>query len=116
MNLTQKVNYTRSAKQTRNHKCHWPGCIKQCKPAVWGCYEHWMKLPHNLRTKIWQAFEPGQEETLTPSKKYLQVADEVQIWIKNFIETKNKLKEKNKKDLQEIEDKLKLHLLPPNRQ
>lgn len=79
--LDDKKNYVRRAKQTRHHGCHWPGCTKQCKPAAWGCYEHWMKLPKYLRDKIWATFRPGQETNWTPSREYVKVAREVQIWI-----------------------------------
>lgn len=40
-----------------------------------------MKLPQRLRKKIWDAYRPGQEETMTPSREYLVVAREVQNWI-----------------------------------
>lgn len=80
-----KVQYVLSQRQTRNHECHWPGCTKQVPPAMWGCKPHWFALPANLRAKIWAAYVPGQEKTLTPSDAYLKVAHEVQEWI-----TKNK--------------------------
>ena len=76
-----KVAYVKSQKQTRDHHCHWPGCTKQVKPAVWGCYPHWMKLPKYLRDKIWATFRPGQETNYTPSREYVAVAREVQLWI-----------------------------------
>lgn len=77
-----KREYVRRAKQTRDHICHWPGCGKQCKPAYWGCYSCWMKLPKYLRDKVWAAYVPGQEITMTPSQEYLDVAEEVERWIK----------------------------------
>ncbi len=77
-----KADYVRSQKQTRNHTCHWPGCEKQVPPAMWGCKTHWFKLPKHLRNKIWKAYRPGQEVTMTPSVEYLAVAKEVQEWVK----------------------------------
>lgn len=77
-----KVKYVKAQGQSRNHHCHWPGCGKQCKPAYWGCYSCWMKLPKYLRDKIWETFKPGQEVNATPSREYIQVAREVQQWIK----------------------------------
>lgn len=82
MDKKAKVQYVKRAGQTRDHTCHWPGCKKQVPPARWGCYPHWMKLPKHLRAKIWAAYRPGQEINMTPSKKYLEVAKEVQAWIK----------------------------------
>jgi hypothetical protein len=40
-----KADYVLSQRQTRAHTCHWPGCGKQVKPALWGCMKHWFMLP-----------------------------------------------------------------------
>lgn len=77
-----KVRHVKRAGQSRNHHCHWPGCDKQVPPAKWGCYPHWMKLPKRLRDKIWDTYEIGQEVDMTPSRAYLDVAREIQDWIK----------------------------------
>lgn len=79
--MSEKADYVRSQGQTRDHHCHWPGCTKQVPPAMWGCKQHWFKLPTHLRNKIWATYRPGQEVTLTPSAAYLAAADEVQKWI-----------------------------------
>jgi hypothetical protein len=79
--MPSKVDYVRSQGQTRPHTCHWPGCKRQVPPAMWGCKEHWFKLPLNLRNRIWQAYEPGQEVDLSPSDEYLAVAKDVEAWI-----------------------------------
>lgn len=80
--LADKVAHVKSAKQDRDHECHWPGCKKQCKPAYWGCFHHWMMLPSYLRKKVWDAYRIGQEKTMSPSREYLAVAREVERWIK----------------------------------
>lgn len=77
-----KVAYVKSQPQSRNHICHWPGCDKQCPPAMWGCKPHWFKLPRDLRNRVWRAYVPGQERRMDPSDDYLDVAREVQDWIK----------------------------------
>lgn len=77
-----KADYVRSQPQTRRHECHWPGCGKQVPPAMWGCRTHWFKLPRTLRAKIWLHYRPGQEKNMTPSREYLDVAIEVQKWIR----------------------------------
>ena len=82
MDISDKVDYVERQKQTRNHHCHWPGCSKQVKPALWGCFVHWYSLPSWLRTKIWRAYRPGQEVTMDPSPEYLLAAKEVQDWIR----------------------------------
>jgi hypothetical protein len=81
MSIQDKADYVRSQEQDRAHHCHWPSCDKQVPPAMWGCSKHWFSLPVHLRRKVWQAYEPGQEITMTPSDAYLSVAREVQDWI-----------------------------------
>lgn len=76
-----KVAYVKSQRQTRDHHCHWPGCEQQVPPAMWGCRQHWGRLPKYLRDKIWESYRPGQERTMTPSKAYVEAAREVQNWI-----------------------------------
>ncbi len=78
-----KADYVLKQKQTRQHHCHWPGCPRQVPPAMWGCREHWFRLPKYLRDKIWDAYEPGQEIRMDPSEAYLEAATEVQEWIKS---------------------------------
>lgn len=49
---------------------------------MWGCKKHWFALPVGLRNKIWAAYRPGQEEDGRPSRRYVEVAREVEEWIK----------------------------------
>lgn len=84
MNIADKFTHVRRAGQTRNHGCHWPGCTQHVPPAMWGCKRHWFTLPKELRDRVWAAYRPGQEVTLTPSREYLQVADEVQRWALDY--------------------------------
>lgn len=79
----EKVQYVKSQEQTRDHHCHWPGCGASVPPALWGCYKHWMMLPKHLRDKVWEVYRPGQEVDMRPSREYLDVAQEVQDWIKS---------------------------------
>ena len=88
--VKKKADHVRRAKQTRKHYCHWPGCDKQVPPAKWGCKEHWFKLPMRLRNRIWASYSIGQEINMTPSKKYLEVAREVQNWIKEHYPPRRK--------------------------
>lgn len=80
--MASKYDHVRRAKQTRYHTCHWPGCDRQVPPAMWGCRTHWFKLPKYLRDKVWAAYEAGQEERMDPSDEYLDVAEEVEQWIR----------------------------------
>lgn len=76
-----KAAYVTRQGQTRNHTCHWTNCGKQVPPAMWGCKEHWFKLPKPLRDAIWKEYRPGQEKDGTPSDRYLIVAELVKEWI-----------------------------------
>ena len=79
--VNTKAAYVTRQGQTRDHTCHWPGCDRQVPPAVWGCKQHWFKLPKALRDRIWAAYRPGQEIDMRPSESYLAVARDVQKWI-----------------------------------
>lgn len=79
----RKADYVKSQSQTRQHTCHWPGCEKQVPPAMWGCKTHWFRLPTRLRNRIWATYRTGQEIDMKPSEKYLEVATEVQQWIRD---------------------------------
>lgn len=83
--MNRKVEYVKSQGQTRSHHCHWPGCGRQVPPAMWGCRPHWYTLPQALRNRIWQTYREGQEVTGTPSREYLDAADEVQHWIRQHL-------------------------------
>jgi hypothetical protein len=76
-----KASYVLRQRQTRSHECHWPGCGKQVPPAMWGCREHWFKLPKPLRDAIWRAYRPGQEKDMHPSADYIEAAEKAQKWI-----------------------------------
>lgn len=79
--MATKADYVLAQPQSREHTCHWPGCNKQVPPAMWGCRQHWFRLPKHLRDRIWRTYVPGQEINLTPSRDYLDAAQEVQRWI-----------------------------------
>lgn len=81
-----KAGYVQRQRQIRNHTCHWSGCQRQVPPAMWGCKEHWFKLPKPLRDAIWNEYRPGQEKDGTPSARYVATAMLVQEWIAGRIE------------------------------
>lgn len=86
--MMNKYDHVRQAKQTRGHKCHWPSCSIDVAPARWGCRGHWYSLPQGIRNKIWAAYKAGQEETKTPSRRYVEAAQEAQAWIADRIVTR----------------------------
>lgn len=82
--IAEKVEHVKAATQTRLHECHWPGCKHQVPPAMWGCKHHWNMLPRPLRTKLWQAYRPGQEDDMKPSQEYIAAAQAIQDWIARY--------------------------------
>ncbi len=85
-----KVRYATTQPQTRPHTCHWPDCNEQVPPAMWGCKLHWRMLPHGLRKRLWQAYQPGQEINLNPSDEYLAAARVIDRWARKKIEITRK--------------------------
>lgn len=83
----RKAEYVKGQPQSKEHGCHWPGCDKQVPPAMWGCSQHWFKLPLGIRNKIWASYRPGQEIDMSPSREYVKVGREAQDWIKASIPT-----------------------------
>ena len=79
--MPSKADYVRAQVFEPGHTCHWPGCEVEVPPAMWGCRKHWYKLPKQLRQKLWQVYEPGQEIEGNPSEEYIEVAREIQAWI-----------------------------------
>jgi hypothetical protein len=79
--IGEKADYVRRAPRDGRHTCHWPGCSNIVSPAMWGCRKHWFKLPLELRTQIWRAYQPGQEISKRPSAEYIEAARKVQAWI-----------------------------------
>ena len=63
------------------HRCHWPTCNKPVPPKLWGCKDHWFKLPKRLRDRVWETYRPGQEIDKQPSDEYMEVYYEIQAWI-----------------------------------
>ena len=84
--MNEKVRHVMSARQTRRHTCHWPGCNIHVPPARWGCRPHWFALPKHIRDAIWDAYVPGQEETQRPSTAYVKAAEAAQAWIAAYEE------------------------------
>lgn len=64
------------------HFCHWPGCDRLVVPRLWGCSDHWFKLPPSIRAEIWRTYREGQEIDKDPSPEYLKAARRAQDWIR----------------------------------
>lgn len=75
------INLDALTRPASEHTCHWPGCKKEVPPKMWGCKNHWYRLPSYLRARILHTYRPGQEITKTPSKEYLSAAHDAKEWI-----------------------------------
>jgi hypothetical protein len=40
---------------TSGHTCGWPGCEEFIAGRLWGCREHWLKVPMHLRDEYMEA-------------------------------------------------------------
>lgn len=85
--IAGKVRHVLTAPRTREHFCHWPGCQRQVKPAMWGCIEHWRRLPRVLRRRVWDSYRIGQEQSGDPSLVYLETMRDVRRWIASQSQT-----------------------------
>jgi hypothetical protein len=63
---------------------------------MWGCREHWYKLPKFIRDEIWKSYQPGQEVKLNPSRRYLKAAKLAQEWIASYLKALKQLQRKRK--------------------
>lgn len=60
------------------HACNWPTCPKRVPVDMWGCRDHWFRLPPEIRRRIWKEYDPN--DRLSPV--YLAAFNEAQEWIK----------------------------------
>lgn len=81
--IAEKVDHVRRAANLDPlHTCHWPGCTRRVKPALFTCRPHWFSIPIDIRNAIWRSYAPGQENTKTPSAAYLQAVRSFLDWHK----------------------------------
>jgi hypothetical protein len=65
--------------QLRQHRCNWPDCSKMVASSMWGCIEHWRRLPQDLRATLWKAFSDMDGP---PTPEYLAAFEAIQEWIR----------------------------------
>lgn len=77
--MNRKVSHVLDEARLGNptgHSCHAKGCHTSVPPAMFMCRRHWFMVPPALRSRIWQMYEPGQEQSKDASDDYLRVASE----------------------------------------
>jgi hypothetical protein len=57
-------------------RCAWPGCQVTAKHGRLMCYRDWIRLPGELRARIWEHYRPGQN-ALTCSPEYRDALHDV---------------------------------------
>lgn len=55
------------------HVCHAHGCTTSVPPSMFMCRRHWYSVPKPLRDAIWREYQRGQENTKTPTARYMAV-------------------------------------------
>jgi hypothetical protein len=56
------------------HECAARGCTKKIPRRMLMCAEHWRKVPHKERTKVWDTYRPGQESQGEITPEYIDAA------------------------------------------
>jgi hypothetical protein len=80
-----KAAHVRAApNDDHTHTCHWPGCTRQVKPALFSCKPHWFTWPESIRNAIWREYRPGQEISKTPSEGYLRAAEAAIMYARDY--------------------------------
>ncbi len=65
--------------------CRWPGCEKQVPVRLWGCEDHWKRVPSDLLRALWLEFRPGQETDLQPSEGWVRAEQAIQDHITKLL-------------------------------
>ena len=47
---------------------------------MWGCRQHWQRLPAEIRSRIWATYRAGQEIDKRPSAAYIEAARAAETW------------------------------------
>jgi hypothetical protein len=59
----------------REHTCHAFDCGKPVPRIKLFCEKHWEMTPREIRERIWETYQPGQEQgRVRPSPEYLHAA------------------------------------------
>lgn len=60
-----------------SHTCHARECSTNCPPKYLMCPDHWRKVPHTIRARVWATYQKGQERgDHVPSEAWHRAADE----------------------------------------
>lgn len=65
-------------------RCAWPQCRVMVPSRLWGCRDHWFRLPLEIRRTIQQHYRPGQEDVGGASAEYLEALMSAARWIRDY--------------------------------
>lgn len=71
---------------SQQHNCPWPFCSARVDADLWGCKQHWYRVPPNLRRALWEAYRPGQS-VATASDEYRAAAAAIDTWVRLYFQT-----------------------------
>lgn len=68
---------------TSGHKCGWPGCEEFIAGRLWGCREHWLLIPVELRDAYMAAGsgKPGPYSCVQDKPLVKLVDQEIKLWV-----------------------------------
>jgi len=64
---------------TENH-CNFPGCWVNIGASSWACVHHWLLIPPELRTNLWESFGDPV--------KYTKACAAAKKWAENYRDAK----------------------------
>jgi hypothetical protein len=65
-----------------DHVCHAIGCGTLVEPKYLMCRSHWSMVPGYLQNLIYTTYNPGQENSKTPSRVWLKYAKQAITHVK----------------------------------
>ena len=61
----------------RRHHCHARGCTVPVPPKLLMCRRHWFMVPKPIRDRVWEHYQPGQEDReVEATEAWHQAADD----------------------------------------
>lgn len=87
--MPNKYRHVQTAGQAphERHLCGWPGCDAMVPGPMWGCAWHWQQLPSHIRSRIWNAYEIGQEaDPRLVTHEYEEATSAAKQWIRDKLQ------------------------------
>lgn len=80
----QRSGRERDRRKMGKRLCGWYGCGVEVDAKLWGCRDHWFKLPPDIRRRIMAHYRDGQEVgKVPPSHEYMSAITDAARWIRD---------------------------------